>query len=123
MKLFSTRLIDSVAPVQLTSESMPKGLPHQPFAMKRLLLIAALLTAAVPAHAARYDFGQGAAAVACVMLYSGYSQRQVYAVLDTLESQIVRGGSTTEREERQMVKGFNFQARNNHNNCPLRIRY
>ena len=38
-------------------------------------------------------------AIACVMLDSGYSQRQVSAVLDTLENQIVRGGSTNWRDE------------------------
>mgnify|MGYP001187193869 FL=1 len=89
--------------------------------MKRLFLLGALLTAA-PAHAARYDFGQGAAAVACVMLQSGYSQRQVYDVLDRLDSQI-RNSPTPYREEAQMVKGFNFEARNNHYNCPLRISF
>ena len=74
--------------------------------MKRLFLIAALLTAA-PAQAARYDFGQGAAA---------------YALIDTLKAQIERGGSTNWRDEKQMVEGFNYQARNNHRDCPLRIR-
>ena len=92
----------------------------RPVFMKRLFLLAALLAAA-PAQAARYDFGQGAAAFACVMLDSGYSQNQVYALLDTLEAQIVRGGSTNSRDEKQMVRGFNYQARNNHYNCPLRI--
>ena len=90
--------------------------------MKRLFLIGILLAAALPAHAARYDFGQGAAAVACVMLQSGYSQRQVYDVLDRLDSQI-RNSPTPYREEAQMVQGFNFEARNNHYNCPLRIRF
>tara|TARA_B100001093_G_C26464274_1_gene857815 strand:+ start:211 stop:549 length:339 start_codon:yes stop_codon:yes gene_type:complete len=107
--------------VSSASQSKFRRRVFHPFAMKRLFLLAALLTAA-PAQAARYDFGQGAAAVACVMLDSGYSQRQVYAVLDTLENQIVRGGSTNWRDEKQMVEGFNYQARNNHRNCPLRIR-
>tara|TARA_B100001175_G_C18995894_1_gene396599 strand:- start:84 stop:353 length:270 start_codon:yes stop_codon:yes gene_type:complete len=87
--------------------------------MKRLILLVALFTGA-PAHAARYDFGQGAAAFACVMLASGYSERQVYEVLDRLDSQI-RNSPTPFREEEQMAKGFNYQARNNHYNCPLRI--
>ena len=91
------------------------------FVMKRLFLLAALLAAA-PAQAARYDFGQGAAAFACVMLDSGYTRNQVYALLDTLEAQIVRGGSTNWRDEEEMVEGFNYQARYNHRNCPLRIR-
>ena len=91
------------------------------FAMRRLFLFVALLAAA-PAHAARYDFGQGAAAVACVMLESGYSDRQVYKVLDRLDSQI-RNSATPYREEAQMVEGFNYQARNNHYNCPLRISF
>ena len=90
--------------------------------MKRLFLIAALLGAAAPAHAARYDFGQGAAAVACVMLDLGYSERQVYNVLDRLDS-MIRNGPTPYREEAQMVEGFNYEARNNHYNCPLRIKY
>ena len=90
--------------------------------MKKLILIAALFTAAAPAHAARYDFGQGAAAVACVMLDLGYSERQVYNVLDRLDS-MIRSGPTPYREEAQMVKGFNFEARNNHYNCPLRISF
>ena len=90
--------------------------------MKRLFLIAALLGAAAPAHAARYDFGQGAAAVACVMLDSGYSQRQVYEVLDRLDYAI-RNSPTPYREEAQMVEGFNYQARFNHSNCPLRIEF
>ncbi len=90
--------------------------------MKRLFSIVALLTSTLPAYAARYDFGQGAAALACVMLDSGYSQRQVYDLLDTLQSQISRGGSTNWRDEAQMMEGFNYQARNNHRNCPLRIR-
>ena len=90
--------------------------------MKRLFLIAALLGAAAPAHAARYDFGQGAAAVACVMLDLGYSQRQVYNVLDILDS-MIRNSPTPYREEAQMVEGFNYQARFNHRNCPLRIEF
>ena len=90
--------------------------------MKKAFLLAALLTAANPAQAARYDFGQGAAAVACVMLELGYSQRQVYKVIDRLDTQI-RNSPTPYREEKQMVKGFNFQARNNHYNCPLRIEF
>ena len=89
--------------------------------MKKLFLLVALLAAA-PAQAARNDFGQGAAAVACVMLQSGYSERQVYDVLDRLDSQI-RNSPTPYREEAQMVKGFNFEARNNHYNCPLRISF
>ena len=89
--------------------------------MKRLFLLAALLAAA-PVQAARNDFGQGVAAFACVMLDSGYSQSQVYALIDTLEAQIERGRSTNWRDEKQMVEGFNYQARNNHRNCPLRIR-
>ena len=89
--------------------------------MKKLFLLVALLAAA-PAQAARYDFGQGAAAVACVMLQSGYSQRQVYAVLDRLDSQI-RNSPTPYIQEAEMVEGFNYEARNNHPNCPLRISY
>jgi len=88
--------------------------------MKRLFLLVALLAAA-PAQAARYDFGQGAAAFACVMLDSGYSKNQVYALLDTLEAQIERGGSTNWQDEKEMVEGFNYQARHNHRGCPLRI--
>ena len=94
--------------------------PLRPIAMKRLFLLFALLAAA-PAHAARNDFGQGVASLACVMLDSGYSQSQVYALLDTLEAQIVRGGSTNWRDEKQMIDGFNYQARNNHRDCPLRM--
>ena len=89
--------------------------------MKRLFILTALLTA-FPAHAARYDFGQGAAAFACVMLHSGYSERQVYEVLDKLDSAI-RNSPTPFRQERQMVQGFNYEARNNHHNCPLRISF
>lgn len=91
--------------------------------MKKFYFVFALIAAAAaPAHAARYDFGQGAAAVACVMLESGYSQSQVYEILDRLDSQI-RNSPTPYREEMQMVEGFNFQARNNHYDCPLRIRF
>ena len=90
--------------------------------MRKFYFIVALIAAAAPAQAARYDFGQGAAAVACVMLESGYNQSQVYQILDRLDSQI-RNSSTPYREEMQMVEGFNFQARNNHYNCPLRIRF
>ena len=89
--------------------------------MKRLILLVALFTGA-PAHAARYDFGQGAAAFACVMLASGYSERQVYEVLDRLDSQI-RNSPTPYLQEAEMVEGFNYEARNNHPNCPLRISY
>ena len=94
--------------------------PLRPIAMKRLFLLFALLAAA-PVHAARNDFGQGVASLACVMLDSGYSQSQVYALLDTLEAQIERGGSTNWRDEKQMIDGFNYQARNNHRDCPLRM--
>ena len=90
--------------------------------MKKFFLIATLFAAAAPAHAARYDFGQGAAAVACVMLDLGYSERQVYNVLDRLDS-MIRRGPAPYREEAQMVEGFNYEARNNHYNCPLRIEY
>ena len=90
--------------------------------MKKYLLIAALFAAAAPAHATRYDFGQGAAAVACVMLDLGYSERQVYNVLARLDS-MIRRGPTPYREETQMVEGFNYEARNNHYNCPLRIEF
>ena len=95
--------------------------PLRPIAMRRLCLLFALLAAA-PAHAARNDFGQGVASLACVMLDSGYSQSQVYALLDTLEAQIERGGSTNWRDEKQMIDGFNYQARNNHRDCPLRMK-
>ena len=94
--------------------------PLRPIAMKRLFLLFALLAAA-PVHAARNDFGQGVASLACVMLDSGYSQSQVYALLDTLDAQIERGGSTNWRDEKQMIDGFNYQARNNHRDCPLRM--
>jgi hypothetical protein len=89
--------------------------------VKRLFILATLF-AVSPAHAARYDFGQGAAAFACVMLQSGYSERQVYKVLDRLDYAI-RNSPTPFRQERQMVEGFNFEARNNHSNCPLRISF
>jgi hypothetical protein len=79
--------------------------------MKRLFLLFALLSAA-PSHAARYDFGQGVAVFACVMLQSGYSQRQAYAVLNRLDSQI-RNSPTPYLQEAQMVRGFNFEAQKN----------
>jgi hypothetical protein len=89
--------------------------------MKGLFLLFALLAAAPVNADARYDFGQGVASLACVMLDAGYSQSQVYALLDTLEAQIERGGSTNWRDEKQMIDGFNYQARNNHRDCPLRM--
>ena len=90
--------------------------------MKKWFLILGLFAVSpAPVHAARYDFGQGAAAVACAMLDSGYSKRQVYRVLNLLERQIIRGGTASERSQAQMVTGFNYQARNN--DCPLRYRY
>ena len=87
--------------------------------MKRLLLILALLLAS-PARAERTDFGQGAAAVACAMLDAGISQRRVESVLNLLERQIMNSG-ISQREQRQMASGFNYQAREN--NCSLRYRY
>ncbi|MEC8440817.1 MAG: hypothetical protein VXZ59_00700 [Cyanobacteriota bacterium] len=75
--------------------------------MKRLLLLIALFTA-VPAHAERYDFGQGVAAMACAMLESGYSRREIENVLDSLERFIIRDG-ISERGQAQMVKGYNYQ--------------
>ena len=59
--------------------------------MKRLFLFIALFSA-VPAHAARNDFGQGVAAMACSMLDSGYSNREVENVLNSLERSIIRDG-------------------------------
>ena len=88
------------------------------FAMKRLFLFIALLSA-VPAHAARNDFGQGVAAMACAMLDSGYSQYRVEGVLDVLERQIIRSG-ISEQGQAQMASGFNYQA--SRNNCSLRYR-
>ena len=75
--------------------------------MKRLFLLIALLTAA-PAQAERYDFGQGVAAMACAMLDSGYSRREVENVLDSLERFIIRDGISA-RGQQQMVKGYNYQ--------------
>ena len=89
--------------------------------MKRLFLLFALLAAAPVNADARYDFGQGVASLACIMLDSGYSRSQVYALLDTLEAQIERGGSTNWRDEEQMVEGFNAQTLN-YSDCSLRIR-
>ena len=63
----------------------------------------------------------GGAAFACAILDSGYFRNQVYALLDTLEAQIISGGSTYWRDEKEMVEGFNNQASRNHRNCPLRI--
>ena len=87
--------------------------------MKSLFLFVALL-AAVPVHAARNDFGQGVAAMACAMLDSGYNQRRVENVLDLLERQIIRSG-ISERGQAQMARGFNYQS--SRNNCSLRYRY
>lgn len=87
--------------------------------MKRLFLFIALLTS-VPAYAARNDFGQGVAAMACAMLDSGYTQRKVEGVLDILERQIIRSGISEQGQE-QMASGFNYQT--SRNNCPLRYRY
>ena len=75
--------------------------------MKRLFLLIALLTA-VPAQAERYDFGQGVAAMACAMLDSGYSRREVENALDSLERFIIRDGISA-RGQQQMVKGYNYQ--------------
>ena len=85
-----------------------------PLAMKTLLLLIALLTAA-PAKAERYDFGQGVAA----MLDSGYSNREVENVLNSLERSIIRDG-ISKRGQAQMVRGFNYQT--SRLNCSLRYR-
>ncbi len=90
--------------------------------MKTLLLLIALLTAAAapaPAQAERYDFGQGVAAMGCAMLDSGYSNREVENVLNSLERSIVRDG-ISKRGQAQMVRGFNYQT--SRLNCSLRYR-
>jgi len=56
------------------------------------------------------------------MLDLGYSERQVYNVLDRLDY-MIRNSPTPYREEAQMVEGFNYEARFNHRNCPLRIEF
>jgi hypothetical protein len=89
-----------------------------PLAMKTPLLLVALLTAA-PAQAERYDFGQGVAAMGCAMLDSGYSNREVENVLDSLERFIIRDG-ISKRGQAQMVSGFNYQT--SRLNCSLRYR-
>jgi hypothetical protein len=86
--------------------------------MNRICLLFTFLIAA-PAHAGRYDFGQGAAAVACAMLDSGLSPSRVERVLNLLEEQIIYSG-ISERQQSQMASGFNYQA--TRNNCSLRYR-
>ena len=86
--------------------------------MKRLFLLVALF-AAVPAHAERYDFGQGVAAMGCAMLASGYNRSEVESVLNSLERLIVRDG-ISRRGQAQMAKGFNYQT--SRLNCSLRYR-
>ena len=46
--------------------------------------------------------------MACVMLDSGYSRREVENVLDSLERFIIRDGINA-RGQRQMAKGYNYQ--------------
>ena len=87
-----------------------------PLVMKTLLLLIALLTAA-PVKAERYDFGQGVAAMGCAMLDSGYSNREVENVLNSLERSIIRDG-ISKRDQAQMVSGFNYQP--SRLNCSLR---
>ena len=87
--------------------------------MKSSFLIV-LLLAAAPVNAARDDFGQGVAAMACAMLDSDYSRREVENVLNLLERQIIRSG-ISEQGQAQMARGFNYQA--SRNDCSLRYRY
>ena len=86
--------------------------------MKRLFLLIALFTA-VPAHAERYDFGQGVAAMGCAMLSYGYSRSEVEGVLNSLERLIIRDG-ISRRGQTQMASGFNYQT--SRLNCSLRYR-
>ena len=93
--------------------------------MRSFLLLLSVTVAssgllAPAAKAWRNDFGMGAASVACAMLDSGYSRRQVEQVLNRLERDIIRSGISS-REQRQMANGFNDQARRN--DCNLRYRY
>lgn len=84
--------------------------------MKRLFLLITM-SSAVPAHAARNDFGYGVAAIACTMLDSDCSQHRVEKMLDVLKRQIIR----RERGQAQMARGLNYQA--SRNICSLRYRY
>lgn len=90
-----------------------------PFRMKKIFLLMSLLSVAVPAQAQRYDFGQGVAAMACFMLESGYSRREVENVLDSLERFVIRDG-ISERGQEQMVRGYNYQTARL--GCELRYR-
>ena len=92
---------------------------RQSISHEKIFLLMSLLSVAVPAQAQRYDFGQGVAAMACFMLESGYSRREVENVLDSLERFVIRDG-ISERGQEQMVRGYNYQTARL--GCELRYR-
>ena len=92
---------------------------RQSISREEIFLLMSLLSVAVPAQARRYDFGQGVAAIACFMLESGYSRREVENVLDSLERFVIRDG-ISERGQEQMVRGYNYQTARL--GCELRYR-
>jgi len=86
--------------------------------MKSIILLIALLTT-TPAYTQSSEFGQCVAALACAMLESGYTRRQVENVLDSLERFIIRDG-ISRKGQAQMVRGYNYQTARL--GCELRYR-
>jgi len=75
----------------------------------------------VKANYSRSDFGQGAAAFACFLLWEGYSKYEVENLLSEFAYNIEQSGFS-EREMNQMAYGYRFQIQRT-NNCNLRMRY
>ena len=75
----------------------------------------------VKAQYSRSDFGQGAAAFACFLLWEGYSQSEVEKLISEFAYDIEQSGFS-EREMDQMAYGYRFQISRT-SNCNLRMRY
>ena len=75
----------------------------------------------VKANYSRSDFGQGAAAFACFLLWEGYSKYEVENLISEFAYNIEQSGFS-EREMNQMASGYREQVRLTRN-CNLRMRY
>ena len=95
------------------------------FLLSFFLLLPVIISGSIfnPAKAnySRSDFGQGAAAFACFLLWEGYSKYEVENLISEFAYNIEESGFS-EREMNQMAYGYRFQIQRT-NNCNLRMRY
>ena len=75
----------------------------------------------VKAKYSRSDFGQGAAAFACFLLWEGYSKYEVESLISRFVKKI-ENSNFSEQAMNRMARGYRNQIKAT-SNCDLRMRY